>query len=78
MTTGAGSILIVLVLPILFLLPLLAVIFGTVGLVKIRRSQGSLKGAGLAWTGILVGGFLLLALPILAGVLLLGTQVTTA
>jgi prepilin-type processing-associated H-X9-DG protein len=44
--------------------------FGIIGLVKVKGSQGKLKGDGLALAGIIVSAVFLLALPIFAAMLL--------
>lgn len=42
-----------------FLFPLLGVIFGLISLAQISKSNGMQKGKGLALTGLIVGGILL-------------------
>jgi hypothetical protein len=44
--------------------------FGIIALVKVRGSQGKLKGFGLALSGIVVSGVFVLMLPIFAAILL--------
>lgn len=41
-----------------------AIILGIVGLNKIQRSQGSLKGKGFAWAGLILGSALILTVVI--------------
>ncbi len=55
-------------------IPLLSIIFGIVGLVKIGRSGGQLRGAGLAWTGIIIGVISLLAVPAVGGLALVSRR----
>jgi peptidyl-prolyl cis-trans isomerase B (cyclophilin B) len=43
-----------------FLFPLLGVIFGIISLNQIGKSNGMQKGRGLALTGLIVGGILLI------------------
>lgn len=45
-------------------------IFGIIGLVKVKNSGGTLKGDGLAIAGIAVSGFFLIMLPVWAAMLL--------
>ncbi len=45
-------------------------IFGIIGLVKVKNSGGTLKGDGLAIAGIAVSGFFLIMLPVWAALLL--------
>jgi prepilin-type processing-associated H-X9-DG protein len=70
----ASLVLAILSIPTLFITAIPALIFGIVGLVKIEKSQGRLKGKGLAIAGVAVPGaiipffaiFLALMLPALA------------
>ncbi|MEQ8764244.1 MAG: DUF4190 domain-containing protein [Planctomycetota bacterium] len=45
-------------------LPMLALIFGIVSLVRISRSEGRLRGRGLAVASIVLGGMGLLSIPV--------------
>jgi hypothetical protein len=49
---------------------LFGLVFGIVGLVKVRNSNGRLSGSGVAIAGICVSGVFLLTLPLMAGLLL--------
>ncbi|HAB15297.1 MAG TPA: DUF4190 domain-containing protein [Verrucomicrobiota bacterium] len=49
---------------------LAGIAFGAIALVRINNSEGRLKGQGLAITGIIVSGLMLLLVPVLAGMLL--------
>ena len=49
---------------------LVGLILGIIAMVRIKNSQGSLKGNGLALSGTIVSGIFLLMLPILAAMLL--------
>ena len=42
---------------------ILAVIFGIIGLVKIKKSAGTLKGTGLAIAGLILGGLITIISP---------------
>jgi len=50
----------------------IGLVLGIVALVKIRNSQGALKGGGLALAGIIVSTVFVLLIPIFAGVFLPG------
>lgn len=50
---------------------LFGLIFGVVGLVKIRGSRGTLTGEGLALSGIIVSGVFLFLIPIFSAAMLL-------
>jgi prepilin-type processing-associated H-X9-DG protein len=49
---------------------LVGLILGICGLVSINNSKGRLKGAGMATAGIVISAFMVLILPIMAGMLL--------
>jgi prepilin-type processing-associated H-X9-DG protein len=49
---------------------LLGLILGVVSMVRINRSNGALKGSGVALAGTVVSGVFLLMLPVFAGLLL--------
>jgi prepilin-type processing-associated H-X9-DG protein len=49
---------------------LFGLVFGIIALVKVKGSQGKLKGDGLALSGIIVSGVFLLMIPIFAAMLL--------
>jgi prepilin-type processing-associated H-X9-DG protein len=49
---------------------LFGLIFGIIALVKVKGSQGKLKGDGLALSGIIVSGVFLLMIPVFAAMLL--------
>lgn len=68
--TIAAAILGLLVMIALAACPILAIIFGTVALSKIRRSNGQLKGTGMAWSGIILGILLLFSAPLVGAMTL--------
>ncbi|MFH0887858.1 MAG: type II secretion system protein GspG [Planctomycetota bacterium] len=43
-----------------------AIILGIIGLVKIKKSAGALKGTGMATAGLILGGLIIIALPFVA------------
>ena len=49
---------------------LLGLVLGIIALVKVRNSQGTLKGNGLALAGIIVSGVFILMIPVFAAMLL--------
>jgi hypothetical protein len=57
----------------LWITSILAIVFGIIALRQINRSQGAQKGRGMAIAGIILGGFWIGVLFLLAAVFALGT-----
>jgi general secretion pathway protein G len=55
-------------IPLFFLLipEVLAIVFGIIALVNIKKSVGALKGTGLAIAGLILGGLMIMAIPFIA------------
>jgi cytochrome bd-type quinol oxidase subunit 2 len=54
------------ILPLVCIFSVLAFVFAIIAITKIKKSQGFLKGEALAWSGLILGGGLIISIVITA------------